>query len=85
MDSIEASGPVKALFQKIFTPKAGSNFDYALNAKMGLNLNRIKLDIGYRHIGPGHVSLGIPSTVSDRQEWLSNSSFKLGIHRIRLG
>ena len=85
MDSIEASGPVKNLFHQLFTARAGSNFDYALNTHVGLNLKRIQLDIGYRHIGPGYVSLGIPSTVNDRQEWLCNSSFKLGIHRIRLG
>ncbi|NQT24987.1 hypothetical protein HQ585_06520 [candidate division KSB1 bacterium] len=85
MDSIDASGLVKSCFDEIYTPRAGSNFDFALNTHLGMNLQNLKLNLGFRHIGPGYVSLGIPSTVNDRQEWLFNTAFKLGIHRFRFG
>ena len=85
MDSINANGLVKSFFDGIFTPRAGSNFDFAFNTQLGMNLRNLKLNVGFRHIGPGYVSLGIPSTVNDRQEWLFNTTFKLGIHRFRFG
>jgi hypothetical protein len=85
MDSIDASGLVKSFFDGIFTPRAGSNFDFALNTQLGMDLRNLKLNVGFRHIGPGYVSLGIPSTVNDRQELIFNTTFKLGIHRFRFG
>jgi|GEM_PF-2511955 len=85
MDSLGINDFSQTLFNSLFTPRAGSSFDYSLNTHLAVNLEKIKVNAGYRHIGPGYISLGTPSMVNDRRELLLNTNFKTGIHRIRLG
>jgi hypothetical protein len=83
IDSLESNALVRGIFDPIFSSRAGTNFDFALNTELGIHLRNLRLNVGFRHIGPGYVSLGIPSTVNDRQEWHMNTGFKVGLHRIR--
>lgn len=84
IDSIEADEFITAMFSDLFTPRAGSNFDFALNTKLDLQLKRLKINTGYRYIGPGYYSLGIPSTVNDRSEFFLNTGMRLGMNHIRV-
>ncbi|MDZ7724195.1 MAG: hypothetical protein U5R06_15660 [candidate division KSB1 bacterium] len=85
MDSLDIDSFTESLFTELFTPRAGSNFDYALNTHVEVTLDKINMNAGYRRIGPGYISLGTPSMVNDRRELLLNTRFRTGIHRIRLG
>ncbi|MBN2417609.1 hypothetical protein JXO52_17360 [bacterium] len=84
MDSIDADGFITSMFSGLFTPRAGSNFDFAFNTKLDLKLKQVKITTGYRYIGPGYYSLGIPSTVNDRTEFFLNTGLRLGLNHIRV-
>lgn len=81
-DDINSSKFLESLYNNLFTPRAGSSFDYAVKTTMKINLQQANFEIGYKHIGPGYVSLGTPSNVNDRQEINVRSNAKLGKHRL---
>ncbi len=82
-DDTESVKILETIYSDLFTPRAGSSFDYAINSSLNLNLQRLKLRVSYRHIGPGYVSLGTPSNINDRREFQLRSNFKIMKHRIR--
>ncbi|MBN1893767.1 hypothetical protein JW906_04705 [bacterium] len=84
IDSVDMPDFLRTPLKKIFTPRRSSNMDFAGMAHLNVNLEAFRAEMGYRMTGPGYLSLGIPSTVNDRQEWLFNTSARLGIHRIQL-
>jgi len=84
IDSIESSGIIKKGLSHIFVPRRSSNFDFAVNTAIKLNIKDLTADAGFRHIGPGYVSLGIPSTVNDRQEYYMKTAFKYKMNRFTL-
>ena len=84
IDSIDASSYIKQAFNSLFTPRAGTNFDMAVNSAMQVRLKNFNLKAGYRYIGAGYYSLGIPSTVNDRQELLLNAGMRAGPNRVRV-
>ena len=84
IDSVDMPDFMRSPLGKIFTPRRSSNMDFASHTQLELNLKDFKSEIGYRNIGAGYISLGMPSAVNDREEILFNSSARLGIHRIRL-
>ncbi len=83
-DEIESSEILENIYRNLFTPRAGSSFDYALNSTLDINFQQVKLRFGYRYIGPGYVSLGTPSNINDRREFQFRSNFKIAKHRIRV-
>ncbi len=84
MDSLDMPDFLRSPLEKIFLPRRSSNMDFASHTQVELNLKDFKSEIGYRNIGAGYISLGMPSAVNDREEFLFNGSARLGIHRIRL-
>jgi hypothetical protein len=84
IDSVDMPGLLRAPLKRIFTPRRSSNMDFDGRANLALNLRDLTAEIGYRAIGPGYISLGVPSAVNDRKEFLFNSSVRLGIHRVQL-
>lgn len=84
IDSVDMPDFLRTPLKKIFTPRRSSNMDFAAKTGLELNLGDFRTEIGYRTTGPGYISLGIPSAVNDREEFLFNASARLGIHRIQL-
>ncbi len=84
IDSVDMPDFMRSPLGKIFTPRRSSNLDFASHTQLELNLKDFRSEIGYRNIGSGYISLGMPSAVNDREEISFNSSARLGIHRIRL-
>ncbi len=69
----------------LFTPRVGSQADYAYDAELGLNLSGFTVRAGYRYIGPGYVSLGVSSLLPDQREitlatMIRVSGFSIGIN-----
>jgi len=78
LDSLDTSDFFRNLLDGVYTPRRSSAVDYALNSLLDMNFNPVKVSMGYRTIGPGYVSLGMPSTVNDRRELLFSSALRLG-------
>jgi hypothetical protein len=83
IDSVDMPNFLRTSLKSVFTPRRSSNMDFAFLANLGMNFRDLTVEIGYRTIGSGYISLGIPSAVNDRKEYLFNGSTKLGIHRIQ--
>lgn len=64
-----------SFLKSIFTPRIGSNVDYAYASEANLKLNPYGFRAGYQYIGPGYVSLGLASFAPDRRV------IKFGINR----
>lgn len=52
---------------EIYTAKLSSNLDYAYNADLIFQERTVNAKIGYRLIGPGYTSLGLPSLINDKK------------------
>ncbi len=83
IDSVDMPDFLRAPLKNVFTPHRSSNLDFALYTDLELNFKDFKTEMGYRTIGPGYISLGIPSAVNDRREYLFNTMVRLGIHRLQ--
>lgn len=81
-DSLETAGWLKTISKPIFKPRTGSNLDYATDMRVQFRRDKWNTQFGYKWIGPGFRSLGLPSTVNDRREFDMNTSMHLGNHRI---
>lgn len=81
IDSIETGGFIRDALGRIFTPRRSSNFDFAANTQFQLNLKNVNAQAGFRHVGPGYVSLGMPSTVNDRREYFMKTTWRLNQNR----
>ena len=53
----------------LFTPRLSSSADFAYNANVQIRLAQLNIKSGYRYIGPGYVSLGVASLISDLREF----------------
>jgi hypothetical protein len=84
IDSVDMPGFLRAPLSGIFKPRRSSCMDFDGRGDLELNLKDLTADIGYRVTGPGYISLGVPSAVNDRREFLFNSSVRFGIHRMQL-
>jgi len=81
-DSLDTSEWLKTFSENVYTPRTGSNLDYATDVRLGYQTAQINTQIGYKYIGPGFRSLGLPSMVNDRKELNLSSSLRLGDHRL---
>jgi hypothetical protein len=68
----------------LFTPRVSSNADYAHHTKAKLKLSRGTVDLGYRYIGPGYMSLGLASQRNDLKEFSFGTSWRLNKFRTKL-
>jgi len=51
----------------IYKAKLSSNLDYAYNVDLVFQERTVNAKIGYRLIGPGYTSLGLPSLINDKK------------------
>ena len=69
----------------IFTPRVGSNYDFALNTQLQLNLQSYSGKLGYKRIGPGYTSLGLAYLLNDQQEFSLINSIRVSKFALTLG
>ncbi|GAB4293981.1 MAG: hypothetical protein Kow0098_15250 [Ignavibacteriaceae bacterium] len=72
-------------FLKIFTPRVGSDYDFAFNTALNLNLKSYSGKIGYKRVGPGYNSLGLSYLLNDHQEIIFNNTFRISKFALMLG
>jgi hypothetical protein len=70
---------------KFFKPRVGSNYDYALNTLLNLNLKSYSGKVGYKRIGPGYNSLGLAYLLNDQQEISLMNVFRISKFALTLG
>jgi hypothetical protein len=70
---------------KFFKPRVGSNYDYALNTLLNLNLKSYSGKLGYKRIGPGYNSLGLAYLLNDQQEINLTNVFRISKFALTLG
>lgn len=84
LDSIK----LPSLVKNIYKPRIGTNADFAFNTQLSLRLKYFTTRVGFKRIQPGYYSLGVPSLVSDIQEfsimnYLNFSIINLNISYLR--
>lgn len=80
LDSVKLPEFVK----NIYKPRIGTNADYAFNTQLSLRLKYFTTRIGFRKIQPGYYSLGVPSLISDIQEFSVINYFNFSIISLNL-
>jgi len=73
IDSLNLPGIVK----QIYKPNTSTNFDYAVNTDIALNLQNLNLKIGYKYVGPGYNSLGLSYIMNDQQQITALAGFRI--------
>lgn len=63
------SADVPSFLSKIYRVKVGTNYDYAFNTFVNLNLQSFSSKIGYKRVGPGYNSLGTSYMLNDIEEY----------------
>jgi len=81
LDSIS----VPKFISNIFTPRIGTNYDFAVNTLINLNLQSFSSRIGYKRIGPGYQSLGLSYMLNDQQEISLLNSIRISKYAFTLG
>ncbi|MBN2104131.1 hypothetical protein JW835_08845 [bacterium] len=83
-DSLDAPTWLKTLSRNVFTPRTGSNLDYATDLRLHFQTTQLTTQIGYKTIGPGFHSLGLPSMVNDRRELNLQTIYRFEKHRLNI-
>ena len=80
----DTSPVIRNLFTTLFSPNQSSNMDFAYHTGLKYKVNKSSFGATYRYIGPGYVSLALPSFVNDRQQLTLNSNLSHKNHRLRM-
>ena len=72
------------MLKNLFTPRKSSGADIAYTTDMNYDLRKLSFTAGYHYLGPGYVSLGLASLMSDKQEITAGSVFRFGRGQVRL-
>lgn len=80
-DSVDVPKVVSAFYD----PYVGTNYDYALNTQLSVDLSTVLLKAGYKYTGPGFYSLGLAYLLNDQQELSLNGTFRLGKFSVGAG
>jgi hypothetical protein len=84
-DTIYLAGLPKLAYS-FYMPRHSSHIDFALRGTLKFNLEFALLSIGFREVGPGFTSLGIPYIKNDLQKWnLGITTKKIPKTDIRIG
>ncbi len=78
------STDLPAFLNEIYKIKKSTNVDYFINTSAGLNLDNISAKVGYKRIGPGYKSLGLPYLINDQQEISASTNFRIDQYGINL-
>ncbi len=73
IDSINVPGFITG----IYTPRIGTNIDYALQSDLNYRSQLFNAKFAYKLIGPGYNSLGLSYLINDQQEFSAMTSFNL--------
>ena len=68
----------------VFTPRLSTSLDYAITTELKTVMKSLDLKAGYEYIGPGYVSLGLPSLISDKQVIRLGTSYRFGLGSVHL-
>ncbi len=71
------SANIPNFIQGIYSPKIGTNLDFSINTAIGLHLQSVNAKLGYKLIGPGYKSLGLPYLINDQQVFSLMTSFRI--------
>lgn len=71
------STDVPKIVTAFYDPYVGTNYDYAVNTQLSLNLASASFKAGYKHIGPGYYSLGLAYLLNDQKEISLNGNFRV--------
>jgi hypothetical protein len=80
-----AAPALRQLFSSLFSVNQTSRFDYAYHTGIQYKSGKTSVAAKYRYIGPGYVSLALPSFINDRKQLTLNSSWSLRKYRFRVG
>ncbi len=75
---------VPSFLTDLFTPRKSSSADFAYTTDLRAEIKRLTLTGGFHYTGPGYVSLGLASLISDKQEITSGASLRLRKGVVRL-
>lgn len=78
------STDIPAFVNDIYKVKKSTNVDYFVNTTVGLNLDNASVKVGYKRIGPGYKSLGLPYLINDQQEISAATNFQIERYGIGL-
>lgn len=70
--------------KSIFKPRISSSFDYAVNSGLNFHLRSFSAKLGYKYIGPGYTSLGLPYLLNDQQKLSALTSFRISKFNLNL-
>jgi hypothetical protein len=70
--------------KKIYTPRLGTTVDYAHISELTIMLRNLDVVTGFKYIGPGYISLGLASNLSDTREIMAGSSYKARKFNVRV-
>ncbi len=68
----------------LFTPRKSSSADFAYTTDFNVDLKKVSLNAGFHYIGPGYVSLGLASLISDKQELVTGAVWRFAKGQVRL-
>ena len=74
---------VPKIVSTFYDPYIGTNYDYAINSLLTLNLSSASLKAGYKYTGPGYYSLGVAYLLNDQQEISLNGNLR--VERFSIG
>ncbi len=60
---------IPSFVTNIFTPRVSSRIDYAYQGTASVNTRPLNLRLGYKRVGPGFVSLGLPYSMNDKVKY----------------
>jgi hypothetical protein len=85
IEEFDSAPALRNLFSSLFSVNQTSRFDYAYHTGIRYKSGKTSLAAKYRYIGPGYVSLALPSFINDRRQLTLNSTWRFRKHRFRMG
>lgn len=75
---------IPGIFSSLYKPRTSSNYDYAFNTGISLNLTQFNFKLGYKQIGPGYNSLGLSYLQNDQRIITALTSYRFSRNSITL-
>jgi hypothetical protein len=75
---------VPGFLKDLFKPRKSSGADFAYTSDMNLDFRKLSFSAGFHYLGPGYVSLGLASLMSDKQEITAGTVWRFTGGQVRL-